>query len=977
MASAGGGMGYFQPGTKVQVGSHRVVVERYLSEGGFAHVYVVRVPTAEGGSGKAVLKRVAVPDKEALANMRTEVETMKKLKGHKHIVTYIDSHASQLKGGGYEVFLLMEFCDGGGLIDFMNTRLKNRLTEPEILKIFSDAAEGVACMHYLKPPLLHRDLKVENILISNTRTGKLYKLCDFGSTAPPRPAVTSAAEGRLIEDDVQRHTTLQYRSPEMIDVYRRRPIDEKADIWALGVLLYKLCYYTTPFEAEGQTAILSARFRYPPYPQFSDRLKKLIADMLTEDPKKRPTIYQVIEDVCSMRGREVPIKDIYATRSPEEARSNQRLPSPEPNVKPDAALKDARVPVEQTKQAPSDITPMRRGRPVSSAKQSGPTSTRQDRDPFAALDSPSFDTRSKAVDVLSSRFPPAERFSILEQKRPSFDFQSSSKTPSAMNDKVTNALADEVFQSVPQARVERPAASPIPDQGAPRIARAVSLKKTRPVSPPRVTTAAQANIEKPLPLRPGVRSSTPSINTPDSPMKPAKPPVISDRPIWRVPSPKSDRPRLLEPTVSRQGAAKPRPSSQSIDRSAVRSPASSRPSLEGIRPSMLDVDRTIHRSRSADEPALSPTKAERRERMDDEARRYPVEYGRDSTNTSDDTSAIDESRISTVEYLKELESESALPPRNHHRKSSTLSRLRNKHTSMPPTAVPAKNMFGGKFGNAFKMFEGGGAHRRQSSKSQQAEAPLARPPDSRGKTPPVIEDDLNLTITETEDLSPEMRRELERRRLSLEERRVAEAGAAHRAGFTAGARPPPNKASAIQYRVRTLLDESGQTSPVKKSASGYGRYTEELESLTPSLDDHQPVSDVQRQKSLSQQQPPTTEPPRSSSLPQGTLPSKPLRSTARPNAPPKPVALKTGAGGSGQTSQFTQPRQADASQAAAKARPPAVPQDPQAVITGPSELDWEYDFSRRYPNLSLDLAESEIAAQQPASRTSGLRVRDV
>ena len=268
--------GTFAPGTKVQVGGHRVIIQKYLSEGGFAHVYVAQIISPEAKGEVAVLKRVAVPDKEELANMRTEVETMKKLKGHKHIVTYIDSHASQLKGGGYEVFLLMEYCAGGGLIDFMNTRLKNRLTEPEILKIFSDAAEGVACMHYLKPPLLHRDLKVENILISTTTSAKLYKLCDFGSTAPPRPAATNAAEGKLIEEDVQRHTTLQYRSPEMIDVYRKRPIDEKSDIWALGVLLYKLCYYTTPFEEQGQMAILAARFKYPGYPPFSDKLKRLI-----------------------------------------------------------------------------------------------------------------------------------------------------------------------------------------------------------------------------------------------------------------------------------------------------------------------------------------------------------------------------------------------------------------------------------------------------------------------------------------------------------------------------------------------------------------------------------------------------------------------------------------------------------------------------------------------------------------------------
>ncbi len=275
-AASGAPAGTFLPGTKVQVGQHRVVVEKYLSEGGFAHVYTVKIPRDGNKSEVAVLKRVAVPDKEALANMRTEVETMKKLKGHKHIVTYIDSHASQLKGGGYEVFLLMEYCNGGGLIDFMNTRLQHRLTEPEILNIFSDVAEGVACMHYLKPPLLHRDLKVENVLITTQGSRRIYKLCDFGSTAPPRPAASNAAEGRLIEDDVQRHTTLQYRSPEMIDVYRKQPIDEKSDIWALGVLLYKLCYYTTPFEEQGQMAILNAAFKFPSYASFSDRIKKFI-----------------------------------------------------------------------------------------------------------------------------------------------------------------------------------------------------------------------------------------------------------------------------------------------------------------------------------------------------------------------------------------------------------------------------------------------------------------------------------------------------------------------------------------------------------------------------------------------------------------------------------------------------------------------------------------------------------------------------
>lgn len=69
----------------------------------------------------------------------------------------------------------------------------------------------------------------------------------------------------------------------MVDVYRKQPIDEKSDIWALGVLLYKLCYYTTPFEDQGQLAILNASYRFPSYPVFSDRLKQLIGKSFNAD----------------------------------------------------------------------------------------------------------------------------------------------------------------------------------------------------------------------------------------------------------------------------------------------------------------------------------------------------------------------------------------------------------------------------------------------------------------------------------------------------------------------------------------------------------------------------------------------------------------------------------------------------------------------------------------------------------------------
>lgn len=302
--------GTFSSGTKIQVGSHRVVIQKYLSEGGFAHVYLVKLPQPVGGTDQAVLKRVAVPDKDTLRGMRTEVETMKRLKGHRPIVTYIDSHASEMRGGGYEVFLLMEYCDGGGLIDFMNTRLQHRLTEPEILNIFTDVAEGVACMHYLRPPLLHRDLKVENVLITMVGSKRKFKVCDFGSAASPKAAPTTVVECRLIEEDVQKHTTLQYRSPEMVDVYRKQPIDEKSDIWALGVLLYKLCYYTTPFEEQGQLAIMNASYRFPSYPVFSDKLKKLIGMWLTFTPEDYYYLLTLLHSVYVAREPTVPTQHL-------------------------------------------------------------------------------------------------------------------------------------------------------------------------------------------------------------------------------------------------------------------------------------------------------------------------------------------------------------------------------------------------------------------------------------------------------------------------------------------------------------------------------------------------------------------------------------------------------------------------------------------------------------------------------------------
>ena len=67
--------------------------------------------------------------------------------------------------------------------------------------------------------------QVENILQSTTNS---FKLCDFGSAAAVMKPPSTAAEVRALEADLNKHTTLQYRAPEMVDVYLRRQIDEKS-----------------------------------------------------------------------------------------------------------------------------------------------------------------------------------------------------------------------------------------------------------------------------------------------------------------------------------------------------------------------------------------------------------------------------------------------------------------------------------------------------------------------------------------------------------------------------------------------------------------------------------------------------------------------------------------------------------------------------------------------------------------------------
>ena len=98
------------------------------------------------------------------------------ISSHPNIIEFYDWNTVQ-HNNQKEIFILLEYCEKGSLMDYMNQQ-KN-LNEKEILDKFYQICLAVSHLHSIKPhPIIHRDLKVENILIDNNNT---LKLCDFGS----------------------------------------------------------------------------------------------------------------------------------------------------------------------------------------------------------------------------------------------------------------------------------------------------------------------------------------------------------------------------------------------------------------------------------------------------------------------------------------------------------------------------------------------------------------------------------------------------------------------------------------------------------------------------------------------------------------------------------------------------------------------------------------------------------------------------
>ncbi|XP_044224239.1 AP2-associated protein kinase 1-like isoform X9 [Thunnus albacares] len=318
-AGSGGGGSFI--GRVFTIGRYQVTVEEIVAEGGFAIVFLVR--THQGL--RCALKRMYVNNEHDLQVCNLEIQIMRDLVGHKNIVGFLDSSITAVGAGDvWEVLILMDFCRGGQVVNLMNQRLQTGFTEAEVLQIFCDTCEAVARLHQCKTPIIHRDLKVENILLHDRGH---YVLCDFGS-ATNRFQNPQTEGVPVVEEEIKKYTTLSYRAPEMVNLYGGKVITAKADIWAMGCLLYKLCYFTLPF-GESQVAICDGSFTIPDNSRYSQDMHCLIRYMLEPDPDKRPDIYQVSYFAFKLTRRECPVPNVHnssiPTKLPEPIRASEAV----------------------------------------------------------------------------------------------------------------------------------------------------------------------------------------------------------------------------------------------------------------------------------------------------------------------------------------------------------------------------------------------------------------------------------------------------------------------------------------------------------------------------------------------------------------------------------------------------------------------------------------------------------------------------
>ena len=250
----------------------RYEVERLLGEGGLARVYQVR--HLQLGTRYA-LKQLSVSRKGLQTRLLREGRIQAQLQ-HPNVVRVLD--VLDVNG---QPSLIMEYVEGISLEELIRTEAP--LTADLALPLFGQILAGVAAAH--NAGVLHRDLKPANVLLSRTSDGWMAKVADFGIA---KMAVDDG-KGRT-RTGIQMGTP-GYMAPEQ--VLDAADVDARADIFALGVVLYEMLVGCRPFggTSEFQTLDTTVRGQYRPVGEAlehcPDAIRRAVSGSLARHPDDR------------------------------------------------------------------------------------------------------------------------------------------------------------------------------------------------------------------------------------------------------------------------------------------------------------------------------------------------------------------------------------------------------------------------------------------------------------------------------------------------------------------------------------------------------------------------------------------------------------------------------------------------------------------------------------------------------------------
>uniref|UniRef100_A0A8C4Q482 Checkpoint kinase 2 n=1 Tax=Eptatretus burgeri TaxID=7764 RepID=A0A8C4Q482_EPTBU len=262
----------------------RYMIAKELGTGVFGRVFLAfRVGSLERVAIKMIPKQDLALQEVPTTNVKAEAEILQQLV-HPGIVRFLEACDSE-----EAFFIVLEYADGGELSQWLKRR--RVLCEKTSKFVFYQI---VLAVHYLNEQgVIHRDLKLQNVLLASTDEEPLVKVTDFGLA---RIAGEQSVARTLCG-------TLHYLAPEVFDVGKSRAGYGKAvDCWALGVILFWCLSGRSPFvECPAGTSmaeqIRSRRVVFDPqvWATISQSARDLVTHLLTVDPSRRCTTQQALQ----------------------------------------------------------------------------------------------------------------------------------------------------------------------------------------------------------------------------------------------------------------------------------------------------------------------------------------------------------------------------------------------------------------------------------------------------------------------------------------------------------------------------------------------------------------------------------------------------------------------------------------------------------------------------------------------------------